>query len=94
MAHVITEPCVGSKDAGCVDACPVSCIYGKNKDWLQLYIHPSECLDCGACVPVCPVLAIFAESEVWRSATRVVLVSAVPFVASLVWGNARMKSND
>src|SRR5712692_9206351 len=24
----------------------------------QLYIDPTECIDCGACVPVCPVRAI------------------------------------
>jgi ferredoxin len=29
----------------------------------QLYIDPSECIDCGACVPVCPVSAIFAEQD-------------------------------
>jgi NAD-dependent dihydropyrimidine dehydrogenase PreA subunit len=29
----------------------------------QLYIHPTECIDCGACVPVCPVTAIFALED-------------------------------
>jgi NAD-dependent dihydropyrimidine dehydrogenase PreA subunit len=29
-----------------------------------LYIHPEECIDCGACEPVCPVKAIFPEDEV------------------------------
>jgi ferredoxin len=29
----------------------------------MLYIHPEECIDCGACEPVCPVKAIFAEDE-------------------------------
>jgi len=29
----------------------------------MLYIHPDECIDCGACEPVCPVTAIFAEDE-------------------------------
>jgi ferredoxin len=29
----------------------------------QLYIHPDECIDCGACVPVCPVAAIFPLDE-------------------------------
>ncbi|WP_455431073.1 4Fe-4S dicluster domain-containing protein, partial [Saezia sanguinis] len=27
----------------------------------MLYIHPDECVDCGACEPVCPVEAIFYE---------------------------------
>jgi ferredoxin len=30
----------------------------------MLYIHPSECIDCGACVPACPVEAIFARDEI------------------------------
>jgi len=25
----------------------------------MLYIHPDECIDCGACVPACPVAAIY-----------------------------------
>lgn len=29
----------------------------------QLFIHPEECIDCGACVPVCPVSAIFVLDE-------------------------------
>jgi NAD-dependent dihydropyrimidine dehydrogenase PreA subunit len=27
----------------------------------MLYIHPDECIDCGACEPACPVQAIFPE---------------------------------
>jgi NAD-dependent dihydropyrimidine dehydrogenase PreA subunit len=30
----------------------------------QLYIHPEECIDCGACEPECPVEAIFPDDEV------------------------------
>ena len=36
----------------------------------MLYIHPDECIDCGACVPACPVEAIFALDEVpekWKN---------------------------
>lgn len=36
----------------------------------QLYIHPEECIDCGACESVCPVTAIFAEAdtpEQWKN---------------------------
>lgn len=69
MAYVITEPCVGVKDKSCVDVCPVDCIYGTDEDD-QLYIHPDECIDCGACEPECPVSAIFDEAAVpeqWRS---------------------------
>src|SRR6202011_4494573 len=34
------------------------------------YIHPDECIECGACEPECPVNAIFNESAVpdeWKS---------------------------
>jgi len=44
-----------------VDVCPVDCIY-EGED--QLYIHPDECIDCGACEPECPVTAIFPEDDV------------------------------
>ena len=27
MTYIITEPCVGLKEAACVDVCPVDCIY-------------------------------------------------------------------
>ena len=30
----------------------------------MLYIHPDECVDCGACEPVCPVEAIYYEDDV------------------------------
>jgi ferredoxin len=29
----------------------------------MLYIHPDECVDCGACEPVCPAAAIFYEDD-------------------------------
>lgn len=29
----------------------------------MLYIHPDECVDCGACEPVCPVEAIYYEDD-------------------------------
>jgi ferredoxin len=61
MTYVIAEACIGVKDRGCVDVCPVDCIY-EGED--QLYIHPDECIDCGACEPECPVTAIFPEEDV------------------------------
>ncbi len=68
MAYVIAEPCIGTKDTACVDACPVDCIHPKKNegDFVaqpQLYIDPVACIDCGACVPVCPVSAIFALDD-------------------------------
>jgi ferredoxin len=65
MAYVITQPCIDVKDKSCVDVCPVSCIYIESDDLdRKLYIHPDECIDCGACEPECPVTAIFEESAV------------------------------
>lgn len=61
MPYVITEPCIGVKDASCVDVCPVNCIY-EGED--QFYIHPDECIDCAACEAACPVTAIYHEDDV------------------------------
>ena len=60
MTYVIAQPCVDLKDRACVDECPVDCIYEGKR---MLYIHPDECVDCGACEPVCPVEAIFYEDD-------------------------------
>ena len=75
MAYVIAEPCIGTKDTACVDACPVDCIHPKKDEAKyaeveQLFIDPVECIDCGACVPVCPVSAIYAGDDLpekWAS---------------------------
>ena len=64
MTYIIAEPCVGVKDAACVDVCPVDCIYTKDGEDDMYYIHPEECIDCAACEPVCPVAAIFPEEAV------------------------------
>jgi len=79
MTYVITHPCIGEKDASCVDVCPVDCIHpSKGEDRYdeseQLYINPDECIDCGACEPACPFEAIYEESAVpeqWRSYIKV-----------------------
>ena len=31
MVYVIAEPCIGTKDTTCVDACPVDCIHPKKR---------------------------------------------------------------
>lgn len=76
MAFVITQACEGVCDTACVDVCPVDCIHPTKEEWpsqgydpdnlagKQLYIHPEECIDCGACEPACPVQAIYPEDEV------------------------------
>ena len=69
MAYVITEPCIGVKDASCLDVCPVDCIHTTEDDE-QYYIDPDVCIDCEACVFVCPVDAIFYAEDVpeqWQS---------------------------
>jgi NAD-dependent dihydropyrimidine dehydrogenase PreA subunit len=63
MTYVITEPCIGVKDASCVEVCPVDCIHSTDEDPMY-FIDPNECIDCGACEPACPVSAIFPEDEV------------------------------
>jgi ferredoxin len=60
MPYVIAEPCIGVKDKSCVAVCPVDCIHEGDD---QLFIDPSECIDCGLCEPECPVDAIFMEDE-------------------------------
>jgi ferredoxin len=67
MTYIIAEPCIGTKDASCVEVCPVDCIYEAEE---QYFIHPDECIDCGACEPECPVQAIFPDPDVppeWSS---------------------------
>ena len=63
MAYVITEPCIGVKDASCLEVCPVDCIHSSDAEGMY-YIDPAECIDCAACEPVCPVTAIFHEFSV------------------------------
>ncbi|MFD9667564.1 ferredoxin [Rhodococcus sp. NPDC059968] len=55
MGFVIGDPCVDIMDKSCIEECPVDCIYEGDR---MLYIHPTECIDCGACEAVCPVEAI------------------------------------
>ena len=68
MPFVITDPCIGTKDSACVDVCPVDCIHPRKDEpefatCSMLYIHPDECIDCGACVPACPVAAIYDSPD-------------------------------
>jgi NAD-dependent dihydropyrimidine dehydrogenase PreA subunit len=70
VTYIIAEPCVDVLDKACIEECPVDCIYEGNR---MLYIHPDECVDCGACEPVCPVEAIFYEDDVpeqWKDYTN------------------------
>ncbi len=60
MTFVVTENCNKCRFTDCISVCPVDCFYADNN---MLYIHPDECIDCGACEPECPVEAIFDESN-------------------------------
>lgn len=77
MTFIITDPCIGTKDTACVEACPVDCIHPRKEEKefgeaTMLFIDPDECIDCGACVPVCPVTAIYPEDEVPASQERLI----------------------
>src|SRR5205823_15126261 len=68
MAHIIAEPCIGTKDTACVAVCPVDCIHPTKDEAAfeaaeMLYIDPDTCIDCGLCVEECPVTAIFAQED-------------------------------
>ncbi len=62
MAYVITSLCIDVKDAGCVPACPVDCIYEGGR---MMYIHQEECIGCGLCESICPVGAIWEDEELF-----------------------------
>jgi NAD-dependent dihydropyrimidine dehydrogenase PreA subunit len=70
VTYIITQPCVYVLDKACIEECPVDCIYEGER---MLYIHPDECVDCGACEPVCPVEAIYYEDDLpdeWKAYTE------------------------
>ena len=68
MTYIIMDACIGTKDASCVDVCPVDCIHPRQDEpeyekVEMLYIDPDECIDCGACEPACPVEAIYPDFD-------------------------------
>jgi NAD-dependent dihydropyrimidine dehydrogenase PreA subunit len=60
VTFIITQACVDVLDRTCIQECPVDCIYEGDR---MSYIHPDECVDCGACEPVCPVDAIYFADD-------------------------------
>jgi NAD-dependent dihydropyrimidine dehydrogenase PreA subunit len=75
MPFIITDPCIETKDTACVDVCPVDCIHPRKDEpefasALTLYIHPEECIDCGACLPACPVAAIYESPDTTPSSQK------------------------
>jgi ferredoxin len=61
MRYVVTAACIDVLDGSCVESCPVDCLYRGAR---KMYIHPDECIGCGACVPACPTSAIFRVDQV------------------------------
>ena len=81
MAHIIAEPCIGTKDTACVEVCPVDCIHpttdeSTNAEAEQLFIDPDTCIDCGLCVDECPVQAIFPEEDLPEEWTKYIQINA------------------
>jgi NAD-dependent dihydropyrimidine dehydrogenase PreA subunit len=88
MPFIITDPCIGTKDTACVDVCPVDCIHPRKDEpefehTSMLFIHPDECIDCGACVPACPVAAIYDSPD-----------STPPSQKELIEANAIYRAGD
>ena len=78
MPFIITDPCIETKDTSCVDLCPVDCIHPRKDEAefaaaAMLYIHPEECIDCGACVPACPVAAIYESVDATPSHQKLLI---------------------
>ena len=61
------------QDKACIEECPVDCIYEGAR---MLFIHPDECVDCGACEPVCPVEAIYYEDDVPDESSQYTQINA------------------
>ena len=85
MAHIIAQPCIGTKDTACVAVCPVDCIHPtphEIKDFEaepMLYIDPAICIDCGLCVDECPVNAIFLEDQLPEEYRKYIQINAEYF---------------
>ena len=80
MPYIISEPCIGVKDASCVDVCPVDCIHTTD-DSPQYYINPDQCIDCAACETACPVTAIFHEYDLAEDQKPYIRINANFFKA-------------
>ena len=52
MTYIIAEPCIGTKDAACVEVCPVDCFYETDDG---VVLHSKDlCIGCGYCFYACP----------------------------------------
>jgi ferredoxin len=73
VAFVISTGCIDIKDKACLSECPVDAIYEGAR---MSYIHPDECIDCGACKPLCPQDAIYYEPELPESLAHFAAINA------------------
>ena len=76
--YVITEACIGVKDATCVNVCPAACIH-TTPEAPQYYIDPEVCIACEQCVLVCPVNAIFLDDDVPAHLQQYIEINAAFF---------------
>lgn len=79
--YVITEACIGVKDATCVDVCPVACIH-TTPDAPMYYIDPEICIACEQCFFVCPVNAIFLDDDLPEHLRHYLQINADFFIAN------------
>jgi ferredoxin len=84
VAYVITEPCIGRKEATCVEVCPVDCIHPTPDEpgyeaSEQLFIDPDGCIDYDACQGACPVAAAMPADEVPEDQRRFVALNTQYF---------------
>lgn len=85
MPFVIASPCIDVKDKACLKVCPVDCIYEGGR---TLYIHPTECIDCGLCETVCPADAIHADDALPEAEKPFLAVNAEFFGTEVTnWGS-------
>jgi NAD-dependent dihydropyrimidine dehydrogenase PreA subunit len=85
MPFVVAAACIDVKDLGCLDVCPVDCIYQGGR---TVYIHPAECIDCGLCESVCPVAAIHADDQLPDDQKMFVEVNSEFFGSAVTgWGS-------
>jgi NAD-dependent dihydropyrimidine dehydrogenase PreA subunit len=76
MTYVVTQACVDVKDRSCLEQCPVDCIYEGER---MMYIHPDECIDCGACEAACPMAAIYYRHDLTPETEPFLAVNATFF---------------
>jgi ferredoxin len=86
MTYVIADECVDIMNKSCVRECPVDCIYEGER---SMYIHPDECIDCGACEAACPVQAVWFDVDLDQDRQHLITRAAEMFTEIGSPGGAR-----